>query len=265
MATWVIQTNLIDKDQTDSVAFAARNAGADVIAATIIPFCEDIKMDSLPKDNIVIPYGSTKLSRLADEHNWTGLFFDRNLFTVPTWLANRNDMLNECVEILSVADLQNFNAPDAEIFFIRPIEDLKAFNGTVTSAKEIRQWMSSIESGNFSFSSDTMVAISPPQTILGEWRWFIVDGQVINGSMYRIRGQRLSKREEDLEVIVEAQRIADMWLPNSTCVMDTALTECGIKVIEFNCINSSGFYYHNISLIVEKMTKFVDSECIRGE
>jgi hypothetical protein len=257
MVTWVLQTNLIDKDQTDAVAFAAKNAGADVIATTVIPFVDDIQMESEPVGKDVIPYGSTKLSRLADKHGWSGMFFDRELFSVPTWLKNRDDMLNDEVEIVSVADLQNFKALDDDVYFIRPVEDLKAFNGTVTNAAEIRRWMSSVESGSFAFSTDTMVAISPAQTIQGEWRWFVVDGKVISGSMYRLHGQRLVQRSTGADIIAEAQKKADMWLPNQTCVMDLALTDRGVRVIEFNCFNSSGFYYHDIPKIVEAVTNYV--------
>lgn len=257
MVTWVLQTNLIDKDQTDAVAFAAKNAGAEVIAATIIPFVDDIGMETMPVGKDVIPYGSTKLSRLADAHGWTGMFFDREAFSVPTWLKNRDDMMNSDVTIMSVAELQGFNRPDDEVYFIRPIEDLKAFNGTVTNVKEIRRWMSSVESGSFNFSTDTLVAISPAQTIQGEWRWFVVDGKVVSGSMYRLHGQRLVQMSTDLDIIAEAQKKADMWLPNQTCVMDLALTSEGVKVIEFNCFNSSGFYYHDIPSIVKAVTEQV--------
>jgi hypothetical protein len=75
--------------------------------------------------------------------------------------------------------------------------------------------------------------------------------------MYRIRGQRLVKREVDADVIAEAQRLADKWLPNQTCVMDLALTDEGVKVIEFNCFNSSGFYYHDIRAVAEAVTNYV--------
>jgi hypothetical protein len=151
---------LIDAEQTNTVAFAAMHAGAKVIAAKVLPFVDDIEMESVPEDNAVIPYGSTKLSRLADKHGWTGTFFDRKLFSVPSWLENRHDMLNTDVTIMSVGDLQSLDIAlelKDELYFIRPTEDLKAFNGTVTNVAEIRRWMSSVESGSFNFSTDTMV------------------------------------------------------------------------------------------------------------
>jgi hypothetical protein len=255
MVTWVIQTNFLDRDQVDAIAWAARNDGAQVVEAKVIPFSDEIQLSEPVNLTDVIPYGSTKLSKLAYAGNWSGLFFNDNFNTV-TWNKNRSDMLNQKAYVMAVKDLANFLKVDHEdsVFFIRPIEDLKAFNGTVTDVKEIRNWMNSTESGNFSFSEDTLVSIAPPQHISGEWRWFIVDGKIIDGSMYKIKGQRLTKHEKDAAIIAEAQKLADVWLPHQTCVMDTALTEFGVKVIEFNCMNSSGLYCNDIQKIVSAIT-----------
>jgi hypothetical protein len=229
----------------------------------VIPFVDDIECfwtDGEPTHNKIIPYGSSKLSRLAREQKWTGLFFDLSLFRCDVWNANRDDMLNSDAEFMTVADLEQRFAgvPDDEVFHIRPMEDLKAFNGTVTTAKEIRRWQHSDDSGNFSFKKTTQCVISPPKNIKAEWRWFIVDGKVISGSTYKMNGQRLVQREQDQDVIDEAQGFADKWLPDKVCVMDIALTQDGPKVIEFNCFNSSGFYYHDKGAIVKAVTDFVD-------
>jgi hypothetical protein len=63
-------------------------------------------------------------------------------------------------------------------------------------------------------------------------------------------------RELDQKVIDEAQSFADKWLPDSCCVMDLALVDDSLKVIEFNCINSSGFYNHDVSKIFKELYEF---------
>ena len=85
-----------------------------------------------------------------------------------------------------------------------------------------------------------------------------VGGKVISGSTYKMHKQRLVQRETDRAVIREAQELADGWLPHDVCVMDIALTKDGPKIIEFNCFNSSGFYYHDIGAIVAAVTKYTD-------
>lgn len=261
MTTWVVQANLIDPIQINQIVIALQRRNIGYVDVEILPFIEEIKfLTDEPTQTKVIPYGSTKLARLAKERSWTGMFFDRELFRVDTWNINRNDMLNSDARVMLVAELnKEFESiPDNDMYFIRPVEDLKAFNGTITHAKEIRRWMSSVDSGNFSFDATTPVIVARPKNILAEWRWFIVDSKIISGSIYKMHGQRLVQRETDDAVIDEAQELADKWLPNRTCVMDVALTNDGPKVIEFNCFNSAGFYYHDIGAVVQAVTDQVD-------
>ncbi len=261
MATWAIQANLLDNVQISQITDALTALNIAYVPLQVIPFCDDITYGAEPpKGHDVIPYGSAKLSKLAQKMGWTGMFFDLDKFRVDTWNANRSDMLNDDARVMLVSELnKEFETiDDMELFFIRPVEDLKAFNGTLTVAKEIRRWMSSVESGNFSFNPDTPVIVARPKNILAEWRWFIVDGKVVSGSTYKMHGQRLTQKETDQDVIDEAQEMANQWLPNKTCVMDVGLTKDGPKVIEFNCFNSSGFYYHDISAVVKAVTEYVD-------
>lgn len=258
--TWVVQDNLIDHEQLNSVAFAIRNCGCNLIGATVIPFSDDVKLSVQPTSNLAIPYGSTKLTKLAVNHNWTGLFFNDN-FQTSVWNANRTDMLNQHATVTTVADASKWIDDncykDTAPLFIRPVEDLKAFAGTVTTALEIKRWMDSTASGNFSFAADTPVSIAPVQEIQAEWRWFIAGGKIVDGSMYRCHKQLRSLHETDSAVIAEAQALADIWLPHECCVMDTALTPDGVKVIEYNCFNSSGFYDNDINKVVKSISMHV--------
>lgn len=262
MAQWLLQTNLIDSVQLSQICSALRQRGIFFQGCHVIPFQEEIQfLEPPPVRKDVVPYGSAKLSRVAEKEGWTGMFFDNELFRSDVCNINRSDMLNSDGEVMLVRDLQErfkFVA-DEEVYFIRPVKDLKEFNGTLTTAKEIRRWMSSIDSGNFSFSAESPVVVAPPKEILAEWRWFVVNHKVISGSTYKMHGQRLVQRETDANVIFEAQVLADKWLPNPTVCMDIALTKSGPKVIEFNCFNSSGFYYHDIGAVVEAVTNHVDN------
>jgi hypothetical protein len=260
MTTWVIQNNFIDQTQADIVAKSVLADGGKVAGAKVIPFCDTIKFwdNEAPQGPLVVPYGATKLTKMARKYDWKGVFFNDN-FDTAVWNANRSDMLNQDGKIMKVSETAEFlkGYPDDLPMFIRPCLDLKAFNGTLTRVSEIKNWMKSTESGNFSFNADTLVSIAEAKHIQAEWRWFVVDGKVIDGSIYRLRGQRLTIHERDQKVIDEAQGFADVWLPDSTCVMDLALTEDGMKCIEFNCFNSSGYYNHDIEKIVKAVNSYM--------
>lgn len=103
---------------------------------------------------------------------------------------------------------------------------------------------------------DLMIILAAPKKIQAEWRWFIVDGKIVDGSMYRAHGQMRQSHEKDPMLVREAQQFADIWLPSPCCVMDLALVDDEMKVIEFNCINSSGFYKHDVDLIFKKLWEY---------
>lgn len=266
MATWVVQANLLSKDRQQDVAWALRDLDIPYVGVNVIPFSEDLEfLFEAPTGRGIIPYGSTSLIRHAQKYNWSGLFFPKANFRVEVWNQNRGGMLNNDAEVMTVKEAStNFATKDKhELFFIRPVEDLKAFGGTISTAEEISRWMSSIDAGNFQISEDTMVAISQPKTILAEWRWFIVGGKIVDGSMYYHNGSFYKKHESDRDVIDEAQKLADSWLPHETVVMDIALTNYGPRIIEFNCLNGSGFYDHDILKIVKSVTDYVELQALR--
>jgi len=255
--TWAIQTNFIADEQIRRVWAAAEDAGARVQEILVVPFSDELGNDVPPLDGVVIPYGATKLTRLAQKRGWRGLCFEEAAFRVDAWNRHRDDMLNQHVRQMSVRECMAAMQDEDEdsVWFVRPVQDLKHFDGTVTVAREIRRWMSSVDSGNYDFDGDTEVIVAPVRKLHGEWRFFVVDGQVVDGSSYRIAGQRLANAVARPELYETAQSLADGWLPHRTCVMDVALTDEGYKVIEFNTFNSSGFYAHDIEKIVAATTR----------
>lgn len=64
------------------------------------------------------------------------------------------------------------------------------------------------------------------------------------------------KNESDSEILSKAQKLADKWLPNRCCCMDVAKTPKGFEIIEFNCLNASGFYDHDIIKFANSVTDY---------
>lgn len=265
--TWVIQTNLLNDLSVHGVWYAAKEAGADVEDAIVQPFIDELGNEEalqalvVEADRVVIPYGSTKLTRISQQRGWRGNCFNPETFRTTLWNECRDDMLNSDAVEMRVCDTPKFFEGKnlEEKWFVRPVEDLKAFNGTVTEAGEIVQWMGHVgESSRFSkhFTNETMIVIAPVKKIYSEARFFVVGGKVVDGSYYRMAGQLQLKRIEQAETLQFAQDMADVWLPHECCVMDIADTDAGLKVIEFNTINGSGFYDNSIPVIVNAMTEW---------
>lgn len=258
---FIIQHNLINPDQLNVIKDAIKDFPHEFVG--VIPFSHEITSDT-PLDGVdYIPYGSTLLTNLAYERGWSGLHFDLSTFNYQEALDNRDDMLNMNVMRLDVAidclSALSANNPDYKCF-VRPSEDLKQFSGQVIEAKECCDWFKSMmeceTSGSYKLEPETMVVVSAPREIQAEWRWFIVGGKVISGSMYRAHGQMRLERVTEQKMIDEAQSFADKWLPDQCCVMDLALVGGELKVIEFNTINSSGAYDNDVSAIFKALWEY---------
>lgn len=256
---WIVQSNLISETHLKEVVNVLKNNNIDFIDVGVIPFSHDlITTDPIPDVPIIIPYGSTTLSKIAQEREWKGLFFDDDKFSVRAWNINRNDMLNQNAILMTVEQASRLfvGVPEKD-WFIRPNQDLKQFNGMVTTSSEIANWMNCVSSGSFSFGPETEIAISRPKRIISEARFFIVDGKIIDGSIYKSNGE-LYKEHIDGDYN-EFQPFADKWLPNPTCVMDLAYLDYGyLEVIEFNTFNSTGFYDHDINKILVAVNDYAN-------
>ena len=154
------------------------------------------------------------------------------------------------------------NQHPALSWFTRPSLDLKQYSGMVISSKNCVEWLQDIIKHDTStasgITSDTKIVLCETCDIQAEFRWFIVDRKVVSGSMYRHNGQLVSIRADEPDVVNEAQKFADGWLPHDNCVMDLALVGGNMKVIEFNCINASGFYNHDTTTIFKKLYEYYE-------
>jgi len=272
---FAIQYNLMNDTQLQHVADAVRSYPHTFVG--VIPFSREITSEKPLEGKDYIPYGSTLLTNLALGLGWTGLHFDLDVLTYSNAIANRKDMLNDrdiyghggiYTADEAISFLENGLRGGGMTWFTRPDQDLKHYAGYVGSSNEICEHIRSMvdsynrgEQGTYGMNPSTKLVFSVPQTIHAEWRWFIVDGKIIDGSMYRAHGQLRKLHETDADVIREAQVLADIWLPMDCVVMDTALVgdnldRAEMKVVEFNTINSSGFYDNDVPAVFNALWKY---------
>ncbi len=259
---YVIQHNLINTDQVEEIRQVVINHNLPHVFVSIIPFTREIICDELLDGVNYIQYGSTTLTMETYRLGWRGQYFNPVRFHADVWNTQRSDMLNSDAMVVPIVQAIDYlrSLDTTTDIFIRPAEDLKQFSGQVIQASEAADWltdaMECASSGSYQLALDTAVVVAPPKNIQAEWRWFVVGGRVISGAMYRCRGKLIKEREEDSATIAEAQTFADVWLPSPCCVMDLALVDNQLKVIEFNTINSSGFYNHDVEAIFVELYKY---------
>lgn len=252
MATWVVQSNKIRTSQVLQLVDALNRQGEPFVDAAVD---QELGLLTPTEGHDLIPYGSTWLTTVAENLRWKHLFFDRNTFRVDAWLANHNAMLNTDSLIVTLSEAKAI-AYENESWFIRPLEDLKQFPGHVITSEKLDTWVTTLEDGKCEIDGSCLVALARPKEIQMEWRYFIVDGRIATGSAYLYKNQFHKKRETDRAVLEEAQALADVWLPHPCCCMDVALVDGVPRIVEFNTLNSSGFYDHDIDAFVRTVSAY---------
>lgn len=256
---FIIQYNLINEDHLQKIRKAVEGFPHEYVS--VLPFSHEIRADEPLEGKDYIPYGSTLFVSLSHELNWKGCYFDLDKFNYSAFVKNRNDMLNGNIITIKEAIEYLKTQQSDKMWFTRPSKDLKQFTGLVNPSHECVEYFTNALAADTSsiaqLKPDTDIVLCEPRNIDAEYRWFVVNRKVVSGSMYRNSGFMLRQRVSDQKMIEEAQSFADKWLPHDNCVMDLALLDTGeVKVIEFNCLNGSGFYDNDEKAIFKALWEY---------
>lgn len=271
---WVVQNNICNEAGHDTLLQALERRGLPHNVCKVIPFVGVLEPDVHP-ENPVIVMGSTTLMRIAEERGWWpgGLLSHNFDFEVQRahW---GNLMLNAGGLVCALVDVPEQSRP----FFIRPTLDTKSFPGYVTDWPSFVEWRDRVlaltpEDGATVMGA-TRVLVAPAQTIYREARFWIVDGKVVTGSIYKL-GTRVVSREilvgDPLrEVAVDISlrgtmtrgRVCDTcgepckFQPARVYCLDVAETPDGPRILEVNCLVSAGYYAADLDALVEALESF---------
>ena len=152
--------------------------------------------------------------------------------------------------------------------FVKPHRE-KFFTGTVINPVDLfdRVQLCFSEGEN---EKEELVRVSPVVQLMNEVRLFVIDGEIITGSLYRSEGraERMQVTSQWGQWKFAQQLINERGVPDEAFVMDIGLThpldDVPCRIVELNNFNSSGFYKSDLSLIIghlanrKKKSKVVD-------
>ncbi|NRA87757.1 MAG: ATP-grasp domain-containing protein [Rhizobiales bacterium] len=229
---------------------------------TIIPFSHQISGTTPNIDGYSIVYGSSGLLKVAHAENWFPAGWDGVNFQIDVAHNHLGKMMlnhaaiktkwSEAYKVALAKEWQNI--------FIRPISETKEFPGQTFSLNNLYVWINKLKNTDYFIENDNDAIIGPVLNIGREWRIFIIDGEQVTMCQYANRGQsdRIAQCPEAvLNFLKQALKI---YQPASCFVVDVAEVFINntieLKIIEFNSINSAGFYACGIDVIVDRLSKF---------
>jgi hypothetical protein len=179
-------------------------------------------------------------------------FWGTDWFDPASWVGKRSDLLNEDVRTTTVKELRAKWVD--EPIFAKSVR-VKALTGMVLEPDKHDHDCWLIEHSEL--DGDEPILLSPLHKIEREWRFFVIEGEVVTGSTYRKDGYRAVRWPVSPAAWEAANKAVKEWMPSQSVVIDIGRTWAGkYKVIEFNCLASSGFYKSDVKKLVERLEAY---------
>ena len=257
---YAIQERLFKGDHEERLISVLRRFGFPVFFFRHIPFTEDLIWIKKPEDSSspyilgdapsttnVMGFGSVSFSHFAKNKGWNpGSFYNENHdYTVYSkyW---KDNLLNWDSKIQKLTD-----DVELDFFFARPTGDTKLFKGELYG-KDI--WNVAVNHAIVNGADpNSLVQISSPKNILQEVRCFVVNKRVITASYYKIGNRIVYQKCNDDDILYFAQDMINEFNVAPGFVIDIGRTDNGLKVVEVNCLNCSGFYAIDEFKLVEAL------------
>jgi ATP-grasp domain, R2K clade family 3 len=157
------------------------------------------------------------------------------------WLIHRDWQVLPADHLANdpVTTLSSMGEPDA--VFVRPDSPLKPFAGRVLRVKEIS--LASLDHGFYYDDPALPVIVAPVRSVGREWRYVVVDRQVIAGSAYASDGRSALPDDPSGSPWAFASEVArQIDPPEAVYVMDVCEADGRLWLLELNPFSGADLY-----------------------
>jgi len=266
--TWVLQSNAICDSDLKYLSECIEKHKIRLELLKIIPFSHE---PAGSKPEIIGPcivYGSSGLLKTAHRFGWVpsgwgGEQFDAHFVNKRLGKLSLNHRAKRTIwsEAEGVARSQNWRR-----VFVRPDSETKEFPGKVFEIEELGLFLRKLKKSGYLKDNDNAAIVAPAVSLGREWRIFVVDGKQISACQYASDGHLDESSGCPEEVTKFVSAVLKIHQPAPCFAVDVAelqnSEEYNLRVVEFNSINSAGFYRCNIDKVVFQLSKYVsDNYC----
>jgi len=246
---WILQENIFFENGWDDLVATLDRFGFEYSVHKVVPFTGELI--PAPKEGLskAICFGSYSMRHAAKKYSWTPGVFDLHDYGFVEQKKHWGANLLNYESVVSKFSEAKFTEDE---MFVRPVLDSKSFSGRVFSRDGFTHWQKQVANlgTESTLTSDTKIQLAKVHRIQAEYRYWIVKGQLITKSMYKLGDRVLYKRDVDSRVDDFVRDRVSEWSPHYAFVVDVCDTDSGLKVIEINTLNSSGFYNGDVQKLV---------------
>ena len=250
---FLVQANVYLDPDHYKIFDALEELNIDYDVINIPPTAEKIDFETDRED--VFVYGSVTIARLAKQNkDWfPGSFYGGNhQYEIYSKYYGEN-LLNDNVSVHPISEQLNWKKD--EIKFIKPYNEAKIFTGKVFTETEWKDFVfEALKSENNRINRDSLIQFSEVKQTIKEARLWIVGRQIIDGGYYKFNDNAPFEEKVSEDGLGFANEMIRLLNLEEAFVMDICLTEEGWKIVEINCINSSGFYPNtNVKSVIKAL------------
>lgn len=259
---YIVQERLYNEFEWDNLIDSLERLELPYEIVKVRPFIDTIEFKTDRKDVFCI--GALKMARIAEQYSWKpGCIMTPNHDFMVYKDYYKDNLLNYDSKIYKF--MEDFEWNENYDLFIRPTKDTKVFDGKVYSKgnwlKERTRLMNNAnkerECGRFAvLDNNTDIQVCSLKNVKKEFRFWIVGGEIITASLYRIGCFITYNDIIDDDVTEYCKEMIKIFQPAESFVMDICLTDNGLKIIELGCLNCAGLYKANIPKLLMSLENF---------
>lgn len=257
---WVVSTDLGQHSRIMEFVERLNQLKQSVITVSLEKALDPFWFPEIPDQENVFFYGHINfVSRFNHKGYRPGVLgadvfdFDNIIKNVPSQhlLNNPESISTGCAkDILNI--LQNKN--DNELFFFKPGTDQKLFAGSAYAVSDIKRICENIKDGKIPDSTPEFpLVMGELYGIESEYRCFVINHKVVASSQYAKNHEYYVSSVIPEKILEFAQKMIDIWSPVEGYVLDIGLSNGNPYVIEYQGMNSAGFYDCNLKSLIQAM------------
>jgi hypothetical protein len=244
---YIVQENVFKEENYDNLILALDRLQLQYEIVKYYPFLKTFDFKTNRKD--IFPFGALEISRISKEQEWyPGSQLNDNHDYLVYKEYYRENLLNYDSKIYKFGD----DFFSEEPFFARPTLDTKVFVGQVYDMETWEIFRNNQLTNGHStiLNVDTEIQVSSVKSIQNEIRFWIVKGEVVTASQYRLGNRRVLSENVDQSAYDFCKEMVKLFQLNDAFVMDICSVNNEYKIVECGCINCAGFYRADIQKLL---------------
>lgn len=266
---WIIDKGMFEEYE-DRLVSAIKNSGSDVI------FYDDFKyyditdfLNKINVDDIIIFHGSLQHGRkVAKTSYYPGIYLTLENYECYKYygyfgylLLNYDYLMMGLNDVLRQKDFI-FDTFGTDKIFIRPSNGYKSFPGQTLPKENFEFELNVLMKSYGGLDLDQLVLVSPIQEIDEEYRFIVVDGKVVSGSLYMDKNNRKSfsayydRLCEDKKAFEFAEELVKLYQPDRAYTLDVCKLPSGeYKMLEVNSFCCGSMYGNDYNKVVNSINE----------